>query len=326
MRSLENKTETSRNARFVAAAVLAMFGLFVVFAASSCGGKSEASTSQPAPALTPGSASRTIVAAGDIACQADRAPTVDECAQSAVARRIAKIDPAAVLLLGDLQYDSGAFDDFRTSFGKSWGGLRRQWRPTVGNHEYITPGAAGYFKFFNKRAGNAIGNYSFDLAGWHFISLNSNCGVVSCVADSRQGRWLKRDLAQHSRTKCIAAFWHAPMFSSGGEHGNYPAVGPLWHQLQKARAELVLSGHDHDYERFAPQNQDARPSARGIRQFVVGTGGRSHYEFGAIQPNSQVRIADRFGALELKLTRSTYRWKFVATSGQTLDRGAARCH
>jgi alkaline phosphatase len=324
------KNEHRRGMRAAACCALAVVGAFVVLAVASCSSKTEAQTAPAAPvaigAKVTAAAKNTIVAAGDIACPASDPPTKQTCAQAAVANRVRKIDPANVLLLGDLQYPHGGLKDFQTSFGRSWGALRDQWRPAPGNHEYYTPRASGYFKFFGKKAGNANGNYSFDVAGWHFIALNSNCETVACTADSKQGKWLAKDLADNATSKCIAAYWHAPLFSSGEEHGNDPTVKPFWTQLRKAHADLVLNGHDHDYERFAPQDEDGTADADGVREFVVGTGGYSHYPFGTTQANSQKRIAGKFGALSLQLSRRGYRWRFVSSSGRVLDRGAARCH
>jgi 3',5'-cyclic AMP phosphodiesterase CpdA len=230
------------------------------------------------------------------------------------------------MLLGDIQYPKGALSDFRSSFEQSWGGLKKFLRPVPGNHEYATPKAAGYYNFFGARAGDPkAGYYSFNASGWHFVALNSNCGSVSCAAGSDQVKWLHADLAKNHR-KCVAAFWHEPLFSSG-QHGNSPVVRPFWSELRRAGAEIVLNGHDHDYERFAPQDENGRlDRKRGVREFVVGTGGRSHYAIDTRQPNSQFATANEFGVLALDLTRRGMKWRFVTTRGETLDRGSTRCH
>lgn len=317
----------SQHLRAAVASILVFFGVIVVISVSSCGNKTEARSGPSAkPARVAGTSNNTIAAVGDIACPANERATADLCAQTRVANRIKKLNPGVVLLLGDIQYPTGSLAEFQNSFGKSWGGLRRQWRPAIGNHEYITPEASGYFDFFGKRAGGSGGYYSYDVASWHVIALNSTCTQVSCALGSPQGKWLANDLAAHKSNECVAAYWHAPLFSSGSEHGNDPSVKPFWVQLLKAHADVIMNGHDHDYERFAPQDENANADPAGIREFVVGTGGRSHYEIGTRQPNSQAAIADKFGALSMQLGKTGYTWKFVATNGATLDRGKARCH
>jgi hypothetical protein len=322
-----NPKSASGRLRVGVLAALAALGSIVVLAVSACAGTGSAdvaSVTSGAPAT--GHAKHTIVAVGDIACPANRKPTADECAQTSVAKRVTAISPAAVLLLGDVQYDFGRLHDFRTSFGKSWGGLRKYWHPVPGNHEYFTPHASGYFDFFGKQAGNPSGGYySYDVSGWHVVALNSNCDVLSCSPDSPQGVWLKNDLAQN-QSKCVAAYWHHPLYSSG-EHGNNAFVKPFWQALLAAHADLVLNGHDHDYERFAPQNADgAADPANGIREFVVGTGGRSHYGIAARKPNSEFAQSGAFGALALKLSKGGYKWNFTDVAGKSLDHGSAGCN
>jgi hypothetical protein len=267
-----------------------------------------------------------IAAAGDIACS-NPAPTKNACHQMATSNLLVGAGLAAVLPLGDLQYEAGALDKFQASYDPSWGRVKSITHPAVGNHEYGTKGAAGYFAYFGAAAGApGKGYYSYDIGSWHLIALNSNCGSVSCKAGSPEWNWLKADLASHTNT-CTLAYWHHPHFSSG-PHGDGGETGDLWQALYDGGADVVLNGHDHDYERFAPQNPQAvADPSFGIREFVVGTGGRSHYAFSAIKPNSQVRNADTFGVLMLTLHKDSYSWKFVPEAGGTFtDSGTDNCH
>jgi hypothetical protein len=238
---------------------------------------------------------------------------------------IGRLDPDVVAALGDLQYEDGALADFDRSFDRSWGRFKQRMRPAIGNHEYETPGAAGYFAYFGTRAGTpGEGWYSYDLGDWHAIVLNANCEQVGCGAGSPQQRWLRADLAQHS-ARCTLAYWHQPRFSSG-LHGDEDDVASLWRTLQRAGADVVLSGHDHDYERFAPQTAGGRlDRAHGIVQFVVGTGGKSVYP--TVFPRSHSRArASTFGVLELTLGDDAYAWRFVGEPGERFrDAGRAVC-
>ena len=217
----------------------------------------------------------------------------------------------------------------RTATSPTWGRHKARTRPAVGNHEYGTPGASGYFGYFGAAAGPpGQGWYSYELGAWHVVALNSNCGEVGgCHAGSAQERWLRTDLAAHP-TRCTVAYLHHPAFSSGNLHGGSPSVLPLLRALQDHGAELLLSGHDHDYERFAPQTVDAVAGAAGVRQFIVGTGGATLRQF-APQPaaNSEARIAGVYGVLSLKLRAAAYDWRFVPQPGSSAgDAGSAACH
>jgi hypothetical protein len=199
--------------------------------------------------------------------------------------------------------------------------------PAPGNHDYHEAQAAGYFQYFGNAAGPiGRGYYGFALGKWHLISLNSNCSEVGgCDEGSAQMKWLRRDLAAH-RTSCTLAYWHHPRFSSG-RHGSNRSVAPLWKTLYEWGADVVLVGHDHDYERFAPLNPAGGiDGKRGIREFVVGTGGKSHYPFGSTLIGSQVRDATSFGILTLKLKPKGYDWRFVPATGSFADHGSGRCH
>lgn len=265
-----------------------------------------------------------VVAVGDIACKPGAAVTATTCRHADVARSIGALRPKAVLLLGDIQYDRGELDGFHGSFGPSWAKLRRLWRPVPGNHEYATPGASGYYGFFGAAAHERrSGYYSFNLGRWHIVALNSNCEFVACGDGSAQLHWLKQDLARNDR-RCVAAYWHHPRFSTG-RHGDDAAMAPFWRELRRKRVEFVLSGHDHHYERFAPQDENgvARPRT-GVRQFVSGAGGKSFYP-AAGGGNSERVIANRFGSLALSLRPDGYAWSFVDVDGAVHDRGRAAC-
>jgi hypothetical protein len=266
-----------------------------------------------------------IAAAGDIACDSV-GKSGNSCQQQATSDLLVGGGFTAVLTLGDNQYEKGALDQFQSSYGPTWGRVKGITRPAIGNHEYDTKGASGYFSYFGGVAAPPGGYYSYDLGAWHLIALNSNCGNVSCAAGSPQETWLKADLASHP-TSCTLAYWHHPRFSSGG-HGSSDETGALFTDLYEAGADLVLVGHDHDYERFAPQTADGKADpAYGVREFVVGTGGRSHSDFSGVKPNSQVRNSDTFGVLRLVLHPASYDWRFLPVAGKSFsDAGAGGCH
>lgn len=271
----------------------------------------------------------TIVAAGDIACDPADVDyrsgegTATRCRQRATSDLALALDPDAVLLLGDNQYENGALGAYQASFGASWGRLGPRLRPAPGNHEYQTPGAAGYFGYFGVKA--AGGRYSFDLGDWHFISLDSNCAEAGgCAASSPEGKWLRADLAAHPGV-CTLAYWHHPRFSSG-LHGTDAAYRDFWRILRDGGADVVLAGHDHDYERFALQDADgAADPEQGLREFVVGTGGKDLRPFGAVGVHSVVRVRDQFGVLRLRLRASGYDWEFWSEAGKILDAGSSPC-
>lgn len=301
--------------------------LLCTLPATGCGGDASApaaTVARPRPLGTV--AGPTLVAAGDVACAPGEPRTRFACHQLDTAALIGRLRPDAVAALGDLQYPDGALAAFQGSFDRTWGRFAARMHPAIGNHEYETPGAAGYFATFGARAGRpGEGWYAYELGSWHVVVLDANCGVVGCGAGSRQQRWLRADLAAHPR-RCTLAYWHQPRFSSG-LHGSDDALVPLWRTLQRGGADVALSGHDHDYERFAPQSADGRlDRAHGIVQFVVGTGGKSHYPVLLARANSRTH-ASVFGVLALTLGRGAYRWRFVAEPGAGYrDAGAARCH
>ncbi len=276
----------------------------------------------------------TVAAAGDIACDPSNgnfnggAGTGSACQQGATAEAVAALAPDAVLVLGDNQYEQGTRAQYDVSYAPSWGAFMANTYPVPGNHEYYTSGAAGYYDYFGNRAGDPTkGYYSFDLGAWHVVALNSNCAKVGgCDAGSPQEQWLRADLAAHP-ARCTLAYWHHPRYSSGN-HGDDAAMTDIWQALADAGADVVLSGHDHDYERFAPQDAHGhRDDAAGVRQFVVGTGGRSHYGLPAPGPNSQAVSDDTFGVLSMTLRPDSYDWAFAPIAGQSYsDSGSADCH
>lgn len=271
------------------------------------------------PRTTPGEA--VLVGAGDIADCADLAGA------EATAKRLEKI-PGTVMAIGDLAYPDGSAANF-SCYDKTWGRVKSRTRPAPGNHEFHSTGATYYFQYFGAAAGDPTkGYYSYELGSWHIVVLNSECDQVGgCGAGSAQEKWLRDDLAAHP-VACTLAYFHKPLFSSGGKHGDDLTVKPLWDALYQAGADVVVSGHDHDYERFAPQTPEAKPdTARGIREFVVGTGGKNHRPFETPHANSEVRNADTFGVLKLTLGDGKYKWEFVpAEGGQFRDVGEATCH
>jgi hypothetical protein len=290
-----------------------------------------ANTSTPLPTRTPivtptktptptSGSSATILAAGDIA----------SCSSSGDEATAALVKSLSgdVITLGDNAYESGSSSEYANCYDPTWGQFKNRTHPAPGNHEYNTSGATGYYGYFGAAAGDpSSGYYSFDMGSWHVIVLNSNCSAIGgCSVGSPQEKWLRSDLAANP-TACTMAVWHHPLYSSG-EHGNDPSVKPLYQALYDGNAEIVLVGHDHDYERFGPQdaNGNADPN-RGIREFVVGTGGKGHYAVQTIRPNSEVRNNDTFGVLKLVLSPTSYSWEFLPIAGKTFtDSGTSKCH
>jgi acid phosphatase type 7 len=263
-----------------------------------------------------------LVGAGDIAsCD-------DLHGAEATAKLIDNI-PGTVFAAGDLAYPDGSDEQFAKCYGPTWGRFKDRTRPAPGNHEYHSDGASGYVRYFGAAAGDPKkGYYSYELGAWHIVVLNSECADVGgCRAGSPQEKWLHDDLSAHP-AKCTLAYWHKPLFSSG-QHGDDWEVKSLWDDLYAANAEIVINGHDHDYERFAPQDPSGKPDAqRGILEFVVGTGGKnSHRDLAITRPNSEIRQGDTFGVLKLTLHSTSYQWQFVPEAGKTFsDSGSGVCH
>jgi hypothetical protein len=228
--------------------------------------------------------------------------------------------PGTIALLGDIAYPDGSASDYADCFDPAWGPMLARIRPAPGNHEYQTTDASGYFAEFGAAAGApGEGWYSYELGAWHVVVLNSNCGFVGgCEGGSPQLDWLEADLRAHPST-CTLAYWHHPRLSSG-RHGDDPRTDALWRALAAAGADLVLAGHDHDYERIGPEE--------GLRSFVVGTGGRSLYEFLHPRgPQTELRANDSYGLLMLTLHDAAFDWRFIPAAGSLLtDAGTAACH
>jgi acid phosphatase type 7 len=269
------------------------------------------------------SSENTLIAAGDIASCAE---TGDEQTAQLVQNMLEKT-PATVAALGDLVYPTGKLETYKNCYGPNWGQFLNVTKAAIGNHDYAGGTSQGYAAYFGKAAGpNPEHYYSYDLGKWHVIVLNSNCWAVGgCEQGSKQYKWLQADL-EKNQTNCTLAYWHHPRFSSA-LHGNNEFMQDVWALLANSGVELVLNGHDHDYERFAPLNAAGKPSEKGTREFVVGTGGKNTYPFLITKPGSQVRKSGVLGVLELKLKTSSYDWRFVPVAGKTFtDSGSTNCH
>jgi hypothetical protein len=267
-----------------------------------------------------------LVGAGDIA----------GCSNLDGARATAKLIeqiPGTVFAAGDLAYESGVWEQFRDCYGTTWGAFKNRTKPALGNHEYADKTAAGYFDYWGSQGGpRGKGYYSYDLGDWHIVVLNTNCYVPDlggCGVGSPQEKWLKEDLARHPSV-CLLAYGHHALFSSGvfKSHAIHPELKDLWRDLYQAHADLILAGHEHSYERFAPQDPDGDPDAvNGIREIVVGTGGRSHDLLGFATRNSEVRNWSTYGVLKLTLTPRNYTWEFLPVEGKEFhDSGSGGCH
>ena len=264
---------------------------------------------QPAPIL---------LAAGDIA----------DCGSNGARLTAGLIEdrPGTVAAIGDTAYPTGSVSDFANCYQPTWGRFKGRTRPALGNHEYLTAGASAYFAYFGRKAAPPGGYYSYRLGSWHIVVINSNCDRIGgCGPGSRQLRWLRANLAHH-RSRCTLAYWHSPRFSSG-PHGSDETMQPIWAALAKAGADVVLSGHDHLYQRFAPLDASGHVSpTRGMREFVVGTGGGPLYQAVTSLPASR-KIISHWGVLRLKLGANRVYWRFLsAPSGRVLDSGSGGCH
>jgi hypothetical protein len=266
-----------------------------------------------------------LVGAGDIAACNSQG---DEATAAVIDEVVSGAEQAVVFTAGDNAYPNGSERDFLDCYDPSWGAFKDITRPALGSREYHTGGARGHFDYFGVPPGERDkGYYSYDIAGWHVVVLNSNCDQIGgCEAGSAQEVWLRGDLAA-SNTMCTLAYWHHPLFSSGSD-GGVPEVLPLFQALYDAEAELVINGDDHFYERFAPQDPAGEEEQdEGIRQFIVGTGGSSLSGFGAIAANSDVRFDGAFGVLALTLLPDGYEWAFMSVAGSDFnDPGTGTCH
>jgi len=285
-----------------------------------------------------------IGGAGDISCDPASSGynggngTSTGCREKYTSNILVDNPVTSVFVLGDNQYECGSLTAYQQAYDASWGRVKSITKPSLGNHEYLTSGgtgctsanagADGYFTYFGSVAGNpGQGYYSYDVGSWHIIVLNSQCSVVGgCGTTSPQGVWLQNDLNAHTNF-CTLAYWHIPLYSSGGRASS--EVQPFWQLLYNANADVVLNGHDHIYERFAPQDANGKADpTRGIREFIAGTGGANHTSISTIAANSQVRNATTFGVLELTLHATGYDWNFVPDlgSGSFTDSGTGSCH
>jgi hypothetical protein len=281
---------------------------------------------QQAPA---GAADPTIVAAGDIAC----APgdTVNPCLDEETAALLP--GNGVVLPLGDNQYRKGTLAEYLAVYDKSWGVFKAQSKPVPGNHEYKTTDAAGYYSYFGRRAGDPTkGYYSYNVGAWHLVALNSNCNNLpgrgvpgGCNATSPMIRWLASDLAADNHL-CELVYFHHPRFSSSSPETR--SMYTAWKRMVAAGVDVVLSGHQHNYERFARQDADGQATRDGIRQFVVGVGGDSFHPFGTdLLPNSEASSDDTFGVLKMTLGSTRYEWSFLPIDGGSFtDSGGTKCH
>lgn len=263
-----------------------------------------------------------LVGAGDVA----------GCTDLSGARATAKLlarNPGTVFVDGDLVYPDGSLAEFERCYAPTWGRFKARTRPALGNHEYETKDAKGYFDYFGRSAGpDGKGYYSYDLGSWHIVVLNSNCSDVpgGCADGSPEEIWLRSDLQRHP-AQCTLAYFHQPLFSSS-EVGNASEVKPFWEDLYHAGATLVVNGHAHDYERFLPQDPDgAANPPHGILEIIAGTGGKDHAHFVHINSNSVVRDNTAFGILKLTLYPGKYDWNFIPVPGSTFtDSGSGSCH
>jgi hypothetical protein len=272
--------------------------------------------------------SATILIAGDIAEGA-------ALSQEAATADLVAARGGIVMTAGDNAYPDGSPADFQTRYHPTCGRFKARTRPTPGNHDYETPRGEGYFDYFGGRAGPRLPNgrgrgyYAFHAGSWLVLALDSEACLrsVGCGSGSPQHTWLKRVLRRES-ARCTMAVWHTPLFSSG-LHGDQPLVRPLVRLLYDHGAEIIINGHDHDYERMAPARPDGAIDSRfGLRQFIVGTGGAVLREEGAAAvPHRRVFQATAHGVLRLRLNDRGYSWSFLPIEGASFaDSGSGRCH
>jgi hypothetical protein len=284
-----------------------------------------------------------VVVGGDVACSptdtnyngGNGVPSY--CHSKVTSGLISQINPSNLLMVGDGQYNSGSLSDYQNSYGTTWGQHKAKTNPAVGNHDYGTSGAGGYYSYFGNAASTqqsgcvkaCLGYYSFDVGAWHLVNINSECsrfnGGAGCAVGSPQQMWLDKDLAAHSNA-CTIVFDHRPRWSSNSFAS--ADIAPLVDVMYKYHVDLLLSGHSHAYERFAPQNPSGGSDLNnGIRQFVVGTGGAFFTGFSTIVSTSQVHKSNIFGVLKLTLHSNSYDWSFVADSSTPYnDSGTGSCH
>jgi acid phosphatase type 7 len=309
--------------KFLFSGTICVIAAFLpLHAGSPTGSAGAPKTAKPDPSKISTSSDPVLVGAGDIA-------SCDDLSGAKATAELLEHIPGTIFANGDLAYPAGTDQQFHDCYGPNWGRFKERTRPAPGNHEYLSSGASGYSRYWGTAAGDPDKDYySYDLGTWHIIALNSECAAVGgCDPESPQGQWLRRDLAEHPAA-CTLAYFHKPLFSSGKEHGYDPQMKPLWQMLYAGGADIIIGGHDHHYERFAPQDPEGNPDPqRGIREFVAGTGGKnSHRSLGPVVANSEVRNADTYGVLKLTLHASSYDWEFVPQAGKSFrDAGSDTC-
>lgn len=287
--------------------------------------RSATSTSAPSASATSTSATSasaltqvpTVVAVGDIACATDQRVSATRCRHHDTARLARAYRPSYVFALGDLQYRAARLQEFKSSYRRSWGKLKRVTRPVPGNHEYKSPGAAGYYAYFRRQ--RSPGYYAFDVGSWRIYALNSNCSDIDC---GRQVRWLQQDMGANPRT-CSAIMTHHPRYSSG--EGEKPSMRRFWRVAYRHGVDLALAGHDHHYERFRRMNENHRRTRDGIESFVVGTGGKDLIPLTRKRRGSAARVDGAFGVLALRLGAGGYAFGFTTTQGRIVDSGVRSC-
>ena len=286
----------------------------------------------PGPLATPlptaGPDDPVLVGAGDIAsCEQKN----DEKTALLVEQVVASGVETVVFTAGDNAYEEGTIEQYEQCYGPTWGRFKDRTRPALGNHEYYTGSADASFQYFGAMLGEpGKGYYSYDLGFWHIVVLNTSdhCEALACDTGSEQEQWLRADLAAH-QAFCTLAIWHDPLFSSGATHGGGRYIRPFWRALYDNGADVVLNGHEHNYERFAPQTADGLlDTTYGIRQFVVGTGGNGHRKFDVPPaPNHEAANDATYGVLKLTLHPAAYDWEFIPEAGGAFsDSGSAGCH
>ena len=319
----------SKVTRTFAAAALAIAGSVM---AATCAGPSSPAAPSPAETPTvetflpstptrppPPAVTVVLVGAGDIGECAGEPPEIT--AAEATARLLDGME-GTVFTAGDNVYQVGSAEEFQTCYEPTWGRHKARTRPSPGNHDYNTPGAVPYYAYFGANAGpSGRGYYSYTYGAWKILSLNSN---VAMGAGSPQGAWIQAELAA-DRSTCTLAYWHHPIVNSSFSSVRQSAVD-VWRILYEFDVDVVIGGHYHNYERFAPMDPYLRPDpVRGIRQFIVGTGGARPHTFNAVAPNSEARVS-AFGVIRLTLQPASYEWQFVSTTGGVLDSGNSACH
>jgi hypothetical protein len=274
-----------------------------------------AAPSAPAQPAQPAGGEHVLVGAGDIA-------KCEIIGGAAATARVLDRIPGTVFTAGDNAYEDGSEENFAKCYEPTWGRHKARTRPSLGNHDLKTDNGGPYYRYFGENAGPVgKGYYSYDLGDWHIVVLNS---AIDIGPRSEQGKWLSADLAANPRD-CILAYWHIPLFSSG-PHGNDRQMRALWEPLFEAGADVIINGHDHMYERFAPMRPDGKADPeRGIRQFVVGTGGGGVYRFKGTQPNSEVRDNTTYGVIKMTLSPGAYKWEYIPGTGKFTDSGSGVC-